>query len=72
MDLMVSILKEGQWDCSQDNSEVYFKDLETARTKGIELLNRFNCQIFRVNRLTTGKGHYRTLGFFNKNNEYIR
>ena len=69
---MVSILKDNQWDCPQGESEVYFDTLEKARTKGIELLHRFNSEVFRVNRLTTGKGHYRTIGFFNKNNEYLR
>lgn len=72
MKLMISILKEGQWDTPQEQSEVYFNDVDSARTKGIELLNRFNCEVFRVNRLTTGRGHYRTIGFFNKNNEYVR
>lgn len=69
---MISILKNNQWDTPQDQSEVYFNDLDSARAKGIELLNRFNSEVFRVNRLTTGRGHYRTVGFFNKNNEYLR
>jgi len=71
--LMLSVLnKERQIDCPQPENEVYFNDLDSARIKGVELCARYNVDIFIVRKLTTGKGHYRTLGYFNSINEYVR
>jgi hypothetical protein len=70
--IMLSVIKDGQIDCPQDQSEVYFDTLEDARNKGLELLKRFSCDVFVARLLTTGIGHYRTLGYFNSKNEYLR
>jgi len=69
---MVSILKDNSWDTPQKEDKIYFSDVDTARKTGIELLKEFNCQVFKIIRLTTGIGHYKTIGYFNANNEYIR
>lgn len=70
--LMLSILKDNKIDCPQGIEETYFDTLEDARIKGIELLNRYSAEVFRVVKLTTGRGHYKTLGYFNSKNEYLR
>lgn len=70
--IMLSIIKDGQIDCPQDQSEVYFDTLEQCRNKGVELLSKHNAEVFIARLLTTGRGHYRTLGYFNRNNEYVR
>lgn len=70
--LMLSIVKDGQIDCPQSIEKTYFKSLDMARATGIELCKEFNADVFVVRKLTTSRGHYRTLGYFNKNNEYIR
>ena len=70
--LMLSIIKDNQIDCPQELNEVYFDSLEIARKKGVELLKRYNCDVFIIRKLTTGIGHYKTIGYFNRLNEYIR
>ena len=70
--LMLSIIKDGQIDCPQDDERIYFDDIKSARNVGIELLKEFDSKVFIVRLLTTGRGHFRTLGYFNSNNEYIR
>lgn len=69
---MLSIIKDGQIDNPQPLEETYFNSLDDARVKGLELVKRYSATAFRVIKLTTGIGHYRTLGYFNSNNEYIR
>lgn len=71
-DLMLSIVKDKQIDCPQSLERTYFKDMESARKTGIELCQEYNCDVFIIRKLTTGRGHYRTVGIFNKNNEYVR
>ena len=70
MNLMVTIAIDNQWDCPQDNERIYFKDLNTARQTGVELLREYNSTAFCVRRIRDG--HYKTLGYFNKDNQYIR
>ena len=70
--LMVSIIKDRQIDNPQGLDETYFDNLDNARIKGVELIDRYNAECFVVRKLTTGRGHYRTLGYFSKDNQYIR
>lgn len=70
--LMLSVLTNDGIDNPQSIEETYFDKLDDARLKGMELIKRYNANAFRVIKLTTGRGHFRTIGFFNANNEYIR
>lgn len=71
MKLMLTILKDGQQDCPQSQDKIYFNTLEEARKTGLELLREFNCEVFIVRRIIK-QGYYRTLGYFNNKNEYLR
>lgn len=71
MDIMLTLLKNNQLDCPQAFDQIYFNNLHAAREAGVKLLREHGLDVFCVRRITK-IGHYRTLGFFNAKNEYLR
>ena len=71
MNIMLTFLTAKGQDVHSKEENIYFKTLEMARLKGMELLKEMGAEVF-VCRRVIKHGHYRTLGYFNQNNEYLR
>ncbi len=71
-EIMVTLAINNEWDTPQPNNECYFDNLKTAKENGVILCKQYNASAFCARLLTSNFGHYRTLGYFNTNGEYLR
>lgn len=69
---MLSLAINNSWDTPQGIEETYFKDHNKAKEAGIKLTSQYSAQAFKIIKLTSGLGHYRTIGFFDVNGNYLR
>ena len=70
-EMQLTVLRNNTWDVPQ-SVEDYYTSLDKARNAGINEIKENGGDAFCVRYLTTGRGHFRTVGYFDAEGKFLR